>query len=258
MSNKTLFFVTIVFLTYHIVNNFFYDLTPKFLIEFNSQIQKKYLDIETYIKLFNNFKTFEEENQQLKLQNQQLKLRNQVLKSQQNYLFEALEYKNFKQLHVDNYLLNAIFPLKYPEYGTVLKILTRSSQSDLINYNQIYGVVKNSFAIGILRNNILYLNQHNKTSYSVYIGLDKIPAIIHGKNSLIMEAKFIPEWFDVSNGDEVITSGIDDIFPFGIKVGRVVNVERAKGYFIAEVKPYQTNFLNFPFYTIHQRQENNN
>ena len=50
--------------------------------------------------------------------------------------------------------------------------------------------------------------------------------------------KFIPAWFDIQEGDEVITSGLDNIFFKGLKVGRVISVKKSQGYQNAIIEQY--------------------
>ena len=37
----------------------------------------------------------------------------------------------------------------------------------------------------------------------------------------MLVAKYIPSWMNIYIGDEVITSGMDDIFPQGLKLGKI-------------------------------------
>jgi rod shape-determining protein MreC len=73
---------------------------------------------------------------------------------------------------------------------------------------------------------IAYLNNNEKCNYAVFIGNNNIPGItsgINNKNELII--KYIPKWNEIKVGDEVFTSGMDDIFPSGLKVGTVLKIE---------------------------------
>lgn len=96
------------------------------------------------------------------------------------------------------------------------------------------GVVKiqNNVSIG-------YLNSNQKSNYSVFVGLDNSPGITSGTddygNILIQH---IPKWYTIKINDEVVTSGMDDIYPFGIKVGRVVDYKILLNTKMAIVKPY--------------------
>ncbi|MBI2292896.1 MAG: rod shape-determining protein MreC, partial [Betaproteobacteria bacterium] len=47
--------------------------------------------------------------------------------------------------------------------------------------------------------------------------------------------KFIPLNADFQNGDELVTSGIDGIYPHGLPVAVVSNVERNAAYLFARI-----------------------
>jgi len=54
----------------------------------------------------------------------------------------------------------------------------------------------------------------------------------------LLEIKYIPNYENPKIGDEVITSGNDNLFYEGIKVGKVIAVEKKDMYKIATLKPY--------------------
>lgn len=110
--------------------------------------------------------------------------------------------------------------------------------------DRIFGLVQDNKALGIavIYDNKLMglLNGERKSSYSVFIGDEKIPAIVHSSalDHRYITADFIPSWRKVNIGDQVVTSGLDGIFIEGVSVGEVVSVNRDFGYISAEIKPY--------------------
>ena len=76
-----------------------------------------------------------------------------------------------------------------------------------------------------------------KTMFSVAIGKKKHLGVLFGGKHYL-EIKYIPTYAKINRGDEVITSGNDNIFYEGIKVGKVVNVQTNNLYKMAVVKPY--------------------
>lgn len=110
--------------------------------------------------------------------------------------------------------------------------------------DRIFGVVQDNKALGIAivqeGRLIGFLNGDKKSSYSVYVGDEKVPAIVHSSalTSDNITADFIPSWKKINIGDQVFTSGLDGIFIEGIAVGEVVSVNYDFGYISAEVKPY--------------------
>lgn len=109
--------------------------------------------------------------------------------------------------------------------------------------NKIYGILQNQYVAGIItpKNGRAYtlLNGAEKCSYSVYIGKNKTPGIVNGadkENKIIVD--FIPSWIKIDQGDEVVTSGLDNIFFEGIPVGRIVAISGQGGYQRAILEPY--------------------
>lgn len=51
-----------------------------------------------------------------------------------------------------------------------------------------------------------------------------------------LELKFIPLNADFQNGDQLVTSGIDGIYPAGLPVAQVTNVERNAAYLFARIQ----------------------
>jgi rod shape-determining protein MreC len=107
--------------------------------------------------------------------------------------------------------------------------------------NRSYGVVHKGFTAGVvypkLNKALAHLQLDKRVVFSVLIGSDKLLGVLFGneKNLLI---KYIPSHADVKIGDEVITSGSDDLFYEGIKVGKIVDIKTENIYKIATVEPY--------------------
>jgi len=104
-----------------------------------------------------------------------------------------------------------------------------------------YGLIYKGYTAGIIReqgNKPLAILQSDKESlFSVFIGKNKIQGIAFGaKENIIIE--YIPSYENPQVGDEVTTSGNDRIFYEGIKVGKVISIEKKDMYRIATVKPY--------------------
>lgn len=54
-------------------------------------------------------------------------------------------------------------------------------------------------------------------------------------NSGLLELKFIPLNADFQNGDQLVTSGIDGVYPPGLPVAEVTNVERNAAFLFARI-----------------------
>lgn len=99
-----------------------------------------------------------------------------------------------------------------------------------------------------------FLNENPKCNYTVFIGEQKNPGITSGvnhKGELVI--KYVPIWKEVTIGDEVITSGMDDIFPFGIKVGQVTGFEISDNMQQVFIKPY-ANSLSYKEFFIYEKE----
>jgi rod shape-determining protein MreC len=61
-------------------------------------------------------------------------------------------------------------------------------------------------------------------------------AVLSGTGSDgVLELRFIPLNADFQNGDELVTSGIDGVYPPGLPVARVTNVERSAEQIFARI-----------------------
>ncbi|QSZ41453.1 rod shape-determining protein MreC [Sulfurimonas aquatica] len=115
---------------------------------------------------------------------------------------------------------------------------------DMPDYNasKIYGLVYQGLVAGIVipknERALGVLNRDIKSTYAVYVGEQNAPGIAHGNNEKNIMVKFIPTWFKIKTGDEVTTSGLDNIFFAGLKVGRVLSVTSSQGYQNAIIEQY--------------------
>jgi rod shape-determining protein MreC len=129
--------------------------------------------------------------------------------------------------------------ISYQKFGDLNRIWL-----DIEDYNssKIYGLTYKELVAGIVisKNNrpLGLLNKDIKSSYSVYVGEEKAPGIAHGNNDKNLIVRFIPAWFNIKKGDEVTTSGLDEIFFKGLKVGTVISVTKSQGYQNAVIEPY--------------------
>jgi rod shape-determining protein MreC len=149
--------------------------------------------------------------------------------------------------------LRSVLQDKSPVYNPELNITRAVSYVDLANYNRvwldfkilnknkIYGLVYQGYSAGIVteKNNraLGLLQGDEKCIFSVYIGKTKVPGVIFGdKDDMIV--RYIPGWMKIKKDDEVYTSGLDNIFFEGIKVGKVTEIIKEESYTSAIVKPY--------------------
>lgn len=155
--------------------------------------------------------------------------------------------------HTKVHLARAI---SYAKFGDRNKMWL---EIDDYNASSMYGLVINNKSAGIviehLGKPLALLNPDLKNSYAVYVGKNKAPGIVRGKNSNEMVVEFIPTWMKISIGDEVKTSGLDKLFFEGIPTGKVIKVSQEQGYQIATIVPYaNTDSLGY-FHVIEQLEQ---
>ena len=187
------------------------------------------------------------------------------------YFFQADEIKNLKervQTYENNHLVmhelakeiddlydtqDANFTIKtevelvrtisYEKFGNFNRLWM-----DIPDYNssKIYGLTYKELVAGIVinKNNkpLALLNQDIKSAYAVFVGDKSAPGIAHGNNNDKLIVNFIPAFYSIKVGDEVTTSGLDDIFIKGLKVGKVLSVTTSQGYQNALIEPYYKEF----------------
>lgn len=158
----------------------------------------------------------------------------QQLASEVNDLF-AINHSSL----VSNPKVELVRTISYEKFGDLNKLWL-----DVVDYNdsKIYGLVYKEIVAGIVIGKsgepLALLNKDIKCSYAVFIGDSKAPGIAHGNNEKNLIIEFIPSWYKVNIGDVVTTSGLDNIFYKGLKVGEVLSLTKSQGYQIAVIKPY--------------------
>lgn len=163
---------------------------------------------------------------------------NHLVMQQMAYEIEDLYKKNHANLDFDPQV-QLVRTLSYAKFNNFNKLWL-----DVEEYNssKIYGLTYKELVAGIVVNSnekpLALLNKDIKSSYAVFVGKDLAPGIAHGNNGEHLLVKFIPAWFHIQEGDEVITSGLDTLFFKGLKVGKVLSVSKSQGYQTAVVSPY--------------------
>mgnify|MGYP003606398282 FL=1 len=218
-----------------------------FLNDFKSLYSNKVINFTTSLeKHFNQAETIEK----LKIENGELKEYKILYTNAQNQLHTLKEFLVNIDIPENKSKIEIVKVLSYINYNDFTKVwLDKKIENDTIlglitdNYSAGLVVNKNGNAVGLL-------NGNKECSYAVFIGEGKAPGIItSSKNQDELEIKFIPVWAEIKKGDEVITSGMDNIFFEGLKVGRVIQVTDLTDMKIATVKPYVNVLKKKYFYT---------
>ncbi len=231
--------------------SFFFIFTALFVsaLYLSNNIQEPLISALNYIKsnYHNSTKYVQDTIDKHLFQEQQIKtLKEKLQKYENNHLVikqinselnNLLKLKNTK-LKVEP-KVELIRTISYQKFGDFNRVWM-----DVEDYNssKIYGIIYNEFVAGIIISSnskaLALLNKDFQSSYAVHVGKVKAPGIVHGNNTQNLLVKFIPAWFDIKVGDEVISSGLDKIFFKGLKVGKVLSVSKSQGYQNAVIEPY--------------------
>lgn len=208
------------------------------LISLQNKVKISYHNTVEYIQHTIN-KHFFQAEQITKLQEKLNQYENNHLVMQQ--LASEIDdlYKENNSSLKTNPRVELVRAISYEKFGDLNRVWIEVAD---YNPNKIYGLTYKEFVAGIVISQngraLGLLNRDIKSSYSVSIGEVHAPGIAHGNNDENLVVKFIPSWFEIKEGDEVVTSGLDNIFFKGLKVGRVISVKKSQGYQNAIIKQY--------------------
>jgi rod shape-determining protein MreC len=173
-------------------------------------------------------------------------LRRELAKYEESHLILHQVATELNQLFAENNSSFKVLPdvslvrtVSYAKFGDTNKVWLDMED---FNASKVYGLIHKELVAGIVvarhEKPLALLNGDPKSSYAVYVGRNRAPGIVHGKNSKELIVEFIPTWIEIKPGDEVVTSGLDRLFFAGLKVGRVLSVNQSEGYQNAVVEPY--------------------
>lgn len=217
------------------INNKFNHIYYESIIAIESIVEKYFFQLSKIENLTQTSK----ENQKYKTLYENLQFKYKEL-SQNNLtdLNSSLELETVKVLRYFNMNDNSVVVLdkEYKDENTINALITFDGYSaGIVKYKQ--------------EQSLGYFNSNFKCNYTVYIGKEKATGITNGYdedgNLLI---KYIPKWHNVTLDDEVVTSGMDNIFPVGILVGKVIKIQEDENTKSLLVKPYAKLHKNRYFY----------
>ena len=202
---------------------------------------------ETIEKYFNNVTTIDrlqKDNNELK----QYKILYQTTQKRLDTIKKFISEMDINIINSHNVKLAKV--LSYINFKDFTKVWLDLPKVD----DTILGLIIEDYAAGIVINNngksVALLNGNEKCTYAVFIGEEKVPGIIaSASNKRHLEVQYIPIWVDIKKGDEVITSGMDNIFFEGLRVGKVLSVEKKQDMQIATISPYANVLEKKYFYT---------
>jgi len=216
-------------------------------LDIKSSYNKKLTDISNLINTYINQK------ENISFLQKELALNNNFKILYETSLEELLEFKKVFLDKNNSSQINFVRVLSYINLNDFSKVIL---DTNLSQENKILALVTpQNFSAGIvLRQNnqtVSYLNTNSKCNYAVFIGKQQAPGITSGitKNGNLL-LKYVPKWYTINKDEEVITSGQDDIFPQGIKVGKVLFVKELVNTKNVIIKPYANVLSKRYFYII--------
>jgi rod shape-determining protein MreC len=248
--NKFIFFI--LFLAISL--GYLFEVDEMIARTFNpfDKIKKTYINIivslqETTEKYFKQVTTIQE----LQEENKELRPYKILYESTSNELDSILKTVNNPNSTTDQ--VKFVKVLSYIDFDNFTKVWLDMRKED----DSILGLISQGYAAGIVVNQKgrakALLNGNEKCNYAIFIGDKKAPGIIHpSKNGHKLIAKYVPIWFDIKKGDEVITSGMDNIFFEGLKVGKVESIKKIQDIQEATIIPYANVLKQKSFFVYKQ------
>lgn len=165
------------------------------------------------------------ENAQLKLQEKE----NEILRKELNFL---------KQTNYDFVIANVVGKMREIPGATQLIIIDRGKKDGIdIGYPVVISTNSSDqetqgFLIGkVVKANqssaqvLLITDQQSSVAAAVISQDSEFNGLVSGKHGLSMEIDLIPVDKQISNGDLVVTSGLENYIPRGLVIGEIENVE---------------------------------
>lgn len=226
-----LLFIYLILISFYVsdtLKKVFLDSTDKVLISFYSFIDFSKNKIAQHINQAEQIKNLQAKNEELQ--------ERAALLTAFNYELNDLLADNNSTLFKPYAKL--VRALSYAKIGDSNKIWL-----DFRDYNssKVYGLMRDGATAGIVINDtgrpLALLQNDPKSTFVVYIGERKIPGVAKG-NGKGVEIKYIAKWLEPQIGDEVYTSGLDDIFFGGVAVGKVTGIVDETIYLTATIDTY--------------------
>ena len=231
-----------VFLALLVFVSFRYGTDAKHYISgINIQLLSAYVDFKMKIdNTIHEHFAQEDEIKRLRDENQKLQKSAVLSIAFASKLNDLLKENNVSAYQPDVALVE---PIGYTDLNDYGKIWLNFKE---FNPNKIYGLLMQGYAAGIVIANDghpqgLLLNDP-KCIFSVYIGAQKMQGVLQGNHKEIL-VKYISQWLQPQVGDEVISSGLDEIFFEGIKVGTVTRVIDEESSKTVVIKPYASTII---------------
>ena len=198
------------------------DLTSQLQKYLSEPFSKLKFIWNTYLEL----KDVKEENQILKLQLAELQ---QEITTYREALIENRRLKqllNIARSRPEKFIVGRIIGMDIATWRRILTI--DIGRSDGININDPVlsqgGLVGRIIEAGLHYSKVMLITDYN-SRIAVIVQRNRARGILKGVGEKGCILDYVKKGIDVQKGDLLITSGIDEIFPKGLQVGKVSKVE---------------------------------
>lgn len=242
MKNKIIYVLILSFLIF--ISFYYGGLIKKNVLFVNDFFVENFYNIKDYFyeKISVHFNQAEQ-IALLKEKNKELEKSSILVSALANNLNRLLEDKNTTQYFPRVSLVRAISYVEVNDYRKVWLDFNKMDE------NKNKGLIYQGYTAGIAVNKngktMALLQGDDQCVFSVYVGKNKLPGLVQGQNDELM-VKFIPKWAKINIGDEILTSGLDNVFFAGTPVGIVEKIIDEDMYQSVVVKPYAK--VNLPSY----------
>jgi len=185
---------------------------------------------------FSSLSRLEEENTRLRrvqLSNAETILRTQQLEAENERLRKLLDVRDRQK--VNGRVAQIIYAARDPFSR---RVIVDKGQQDKISAGQ--PVVDDAGIIGQVTRVFPFVSEitlitDKDQAVPVQILRTGQRSVVFGLGNGQLELRYLPANADVQNGDTLVTSGLDGIFPRGLPVARVVHIERDTSYSFARI-----------------------
>ncbi len=235
-----LLFFSILIMTYqsikgHINHMYYLGYPFNFINEIINTSKNKIED--TFYFLF----SLKKENIKLKEKIKQLRIKEQKF---DEAIKENSRLRNILSIKSDlsGYVTTAKIIAKDPERWSHILVLDKGTSDGIkkdMSVRTIEGLVGKILSADKNYSKVLLVTDIN-SSVSVRLQSSRLETILAGTGSFQCNLKYIPNDEIVEVAEVVITSGLDELYPAGIPIGKIISIQKAiTGLFqIIQVKPF--------------------
>lgn len=192
--------------------------------------------IKGYFSYFSSLSLLEEENTRLKhaqLTSAETLLRNQQLEVENERLRKMLDMRTRQK--INGRVAQIIYAARDPFSRRV--VVDKGQQDNLAAGRPVVddaGVVGQVTRVFPFVSEITLITDKEQT-VPVQVLRTGVRSVVFGLGDGRLELRYLPANADIQNGDVLVTSGLDGIFPNGLPVARVVHIERDTSYSFARI-----------------------